>query len=396
MRVLTISNLYPPHAYGGYELSCRDVMRQFEDAGDEVHVLTSTARLPGVKEEIEPHVRRTLHPYWDWEQHVPTVPRRRARYARARANHAELQRALDEVTPDVVSIWHLGGLDVTLTAAVRRRGIPQVITMQDEWLVYGPGLDPWARLFDRPLLRRLSQVGGVPTRLDLADSLITFCSSCTRDRTRSAGVALPGRVEVLPLGVDLRDFPRNIGTPSRGWRLLYVGRIDGVKGIETLLRALPLLPVETNLQVIGGGNASYRRRLLQLCSELGIEDRVAFGSVPRNQLAAIYDAADIVVFPSEWPEPFGLVPLEAMARGRPLVATGTGGSAEYLVDGENCVLFRPGDAVALAAAVRRVNSEEQLRAQIVTGGIATAGRLTIDRYALRQLELHRSLVRSGG
>jgi glycogen synthase len=80
-----------------------------------------------------------------------------------------------------------------------------------------------------------------------------------------------------------------------------------------------------------------------------------------------------VLFPVRWEEPWGLVPLEAMAAGRPVVATATGGAAEYLRDGENALVVPPDDPVALAAAVRRLE-DEGLRARLVAGGRATAAR----------------------
>jgi len=74
------------------------------------------------------------------------------------------------------------------------------------------------------------------------------------------------------------------------------------------------------------------------------------------------------------------VPLEAMARGRPAVATGRGGSAEYLRDGENCVLFGAGDPEALAAAVRQLGADPGLRARLRAGGLDTAPRHTAERF----------------
>ncbi|MHB1534379.1 MAG: glycosyltransferase, partial [Acidimicrobiales bacterium] len=91
--------------------------------------------------------------------------------------------------------------------------------------------------------------------------------------------------------------------------------------------------------------------------------------------------ADCLVFPSEWPEPFGLVPLEAMACGTPVVATGAGGSAEFLVDGANCLLFAPGDPAALAKAVRRLAGDPGLRNLVRDGGWQTSARLSVDQMA---------------
>jgi glycosyltransferase involved in cell wall biosynthesis len=162
--------------------------------------------------------------------------------------------------------------------------------------------------------------------------------------------------------------------------LLFVGRVEVRKGIETLLRALPLLD-ETTLDVVGPIDARYRATLHRLIADLGIEGRVTFDVAPRAALRDRYLASDAVVFPSEWDEPFGIVPLEAMACERPVIATGTGGSAEFLRDRTNCLLFPAGDSAALAAAVERLAREPGLRATLVRGGIETASELTTDRLA---------------
>ena len=90
----------------------------------------------------------------------------------------------------------------------------------------------------------------------------------------------------------------------------------------------------------------------------------------------MYAAADVVVFPVRWAEPWGLVPLEAMAVGRPVVATCTGGSAEYLRDGENCLVVPAEDPDALARAVARLSSDAALRDRLRARGFETAARFT--------------------
>jgi glycosyltransferase involved in cell wall biosynthesis len=89
-------------------------------------------------------------------------------------------------------------------------------------------------------------------------------------------------------------------------------------------------------------------------------------------MAALYRSADVVLFPSEWNEPFGIVGLEAMACAVPVVATGTGGSGEYLAHESNCLLFEKGDPDALADAVRRLAGDAGLRRRLVAAGRATA------------------------
>jgi glycosyltransferase involved in cell wall biosynthesis len=176
------------------------------------------------------------------------------------------------------------------------------------------------------------------------------------------------------------------------WRLLFVGRVVAEKGVASLVKALPLLPPATTLEVVGHASDHQLDQMKQLTRDLGVADQVRFSRSPREELPSRYGAADLLVFPSEWPEPFGIVPLEAMACGVPVIATGTGGSGEFLEDGVNCVLFPPRDPPALAAAVQRVANDPVLRRHIVAGGSKTAAHLTMDRYAEELERLHHLAV----
>jgi glycosyltransferase involved in cell wall biosynthesis len=97
---------------------------------------------------------------------------------------------------------------------------------------------------------------------------------------------------------------------------------------------------------------------------------------PRAELPAVIDDHDAVVFPARWEEPWGLVPLEAMARGRAVVSTARGGSREYLRDADNCLVFEADDALGLANAVRRLAGDDALRVRLRQGGLVTARRHT--------------------
>jgi glycosyltransferase involved in cell wall biosynthesis len=156
---------------------------------------------------------------------------------------------------------------------------------------------------------------------------------------------------------------------------------------------LPLLPEDAHLEIDGYGAPEVVDELVALAISLGVSERVTFTRSPRSTLADRYRNADVVLFPSEWAEPFGLVPLEAMARGTPVVATGTGGSGEFLHDGDNCLLFPPGDPSALAAAVLRLASDGDLRRRVAEGGARTAREMTIDRYAERLEAVHEEAAR---
>ena len=191
-------------------------------------------------------------------------------------------------------------------------------------------------------------------------------------------------------GVDRRRFAER-PPQAWGWRLAYVGRIDPRKGIDLAIRALGELPDAATLAVDGWGDEEHLAELRSLVDELGLGERVSFSRSARSDLAGVYAAADAVLFPVRWDEPWGLVPLEAMSVGRPVVATGRGGSGEYLAAGENCLLFDPdeGGAPALAAALRRLAEDDALRERLRAGGRATAAKLTEDAFngaVLRELE----------
>src|SRR3954452_562172 len=396
MRVLTLTNGYPPHAYGGYELTCDDVMRRFRAQGHDVTVLTVEQRLPGVAEAVEPDVHRILRLYWDWETNRPAIPRSpRARLRIEQHNLAALDTALRTSRPDVVSVWHMGALSLSLLAELDARRILMVFTVANEWPAHCEVLDGWARLWRR-WPARPHHVGGVPTRPPmLPDATFNVVSEFTRQRTMSRGAPwdLSGAPIVNP-GIDTDDFPLDGAEPGAewSWKVLYVGRVDPPKGVETLVRGLAMMPPDARLEIVGGGDAGYRRKLLGLASELGVADRITVHALPREQVRDRYVANDVVVFPSEWEEPFGLVPLEAMACARPVVATARGGSVTFLRDRDNCLVFGVSDPAALAAAVTEVATDEGLRRRIVAGGLATAPHYTAERYAEELLRLHGAAV----
>ena len=388
-RILTVTNWYPPHHRGGYELNCADVMTRLAARGHDVEVLCSNERLPDAPDEPEPlPVRRVLKMYWRDE--APWKPSLPGQLRIERANQAALDAAIDELRPDVVSAWHMAAISLNLLTATVRRGIPIVYAICDSWPTYTLVFDPWSKRFNRSRLSRtaahvVERFAGVPAVLpDLgAVGHAGFVSAFTRDDVqRNSPWNFPDS-EIIPSGIDREILHRDEvpADESWKWRLAYFGRFDPRKGTDCLIRALPLLPHQASLAMYGRGGEGERRRLQQLAGDLGVEGRVTFGSLDRDELGAAYRSADAVVFPSEWPEPFGLVPLEAMECGTPVVATGVGGSADFLEDGVNCVLFEPGDHQDLAQALLRLSQDSQLRQRIIDAGRGTALSYDVARMA---------------
>ena len=215
-----------------------------------------------------------------------------------------------------------------------------------------------------------------------ADRIIATC--CDELRELHGMGTDPDRVDVVPCGVDLDHFrpdgPRD-GRTGRS-RIVVVSRLVARKGVDDVIRALAALP-DAEL-VVAGGPPHDRlvsdpevRRLLGIARQCGVADRVRLrGALSRTEVAALLRSADVVAC-TPWYEPFGIVPLEAMASGVPVVASAVGGMLDSVVDGVTGLHVPPRDPLALAAALGRLLGDGGLRARFGEAG----RRHAVDHYA---------------
>jgi glycosyltransferase involved in cell wall biosynthesis len=213
-----------------------------------------------------------------------------------------------------------------------------------------------------------------------------FVSRFLLERAMELGLTLPD-VAVAHSGIAPWFMQPGVAAEWR-WRLLHVGRLHPDKGIADAVRCLAHLPRQATLTFAGSWDPRDESALASLIRQLGLQERVTMlGRRPHHDVAELYRSFDAVLFPVRWDEPWGLVPLEAMGCGCPVIATGRGGSGEYLRDGENCLIVNPADPVALAAAVGRLAHEPELRHELRAGGLATAPAYTEDAFNA-QVEQH--------
>ncbi|MEY2403655.1 MAG: glycogen synthase, partial [Acidimicrobiaceae bacterium] len=374
---------------------------RFRARGHDVTVLTTSYRREGVNDLLESAspVRRTLDFYWRGDELY--VPGRRGVLAIERLDQRELRRALRDVDPDVVSVWNMGALPLSVIAGLIRSRRPLVYHVCNEWPALDLQYDGFRALLQRhPVLGRMAaRALQVPTELPDLGTSGTFCW-VSRSTWESAERATPWRFPrsvVVHTGISHDDFPP-VAPPAKPkpWRgrLLYVGRIEGLKSVETIVEALPMLEGMT-VDLVGPQDPSYFAGVMQLAGQLGVADRISTTVSTRRELRDRYSAADALLFTSKV-EPFGLVPIEAMACATPVVASGAGGSTEFLSDGSNCLLYEPGDAAELAAAVQRLAAEPELRLSLATTGLATAAEFSVDRLADRLEEAHLAAVAARG
>ncbi|MEJ5915810.1 glycosyltransferase [Pseudokineococcus sp. 1T1Z-3] len=220
----------------------------------------------------------------------------------------------------------------------------------------------------------------VSVEAQLAGSADLVLATCRDEVRELAELGAPAeRVDVVPCGVDLDAFTPSgeVGGPPRHQphRVLVVGRLVERKGVEDVVRALALVPAgapghalsRTELLVAGGpaetqlGLDAYARHLRDVAAEVGVGERVRLlGRVGHGDLPALLRSADVVVA-APWYEPFGIVPLEAMACGVPVVGSAVGGLLDTVDDGVSGVLVPPRDPVALAAALGPLLADDERR-----------------------------------
>jgi glycosyltransferase involved in cell wall biosynthesis len=209
------------------------------------------------------------------------------------------------------------------------------------------------------------------------------------------------RISVVPCGVDLDRFGRGAAEPRTEGRhrLVAACRLVERKGVGNAISALAAVP-NAELHVAGGpsvedlGRDPQARRLLALAESLGIADRVVLrGRVERDAMPALLRSADAVVC-VPWYEPFGIVPLEAMACGVPVVASAVGGQTDSVVHGVTGVHVSPRDPDALAAALRALLADPRRRAELGAAGAKRArARYGFDRIARATREIYADVAR---
>jgi len=209
----------------------------------------------------------------------------------------------------------------------------------------------------------------------------------------------PGEYKIIPNGIDAETFGGEHVQPLPEYsdgktNVLFVGRLEKRKGLRYLLAAWPAITSQypdTRLIVVGEGD--LRQELAAFAEERRLRNVVFVGYVPNNQLPRYYRTAHIFCAPSTGFESQGIVLLEAMAAGRPIVASDIAGYRTVITNGQEGLLVPPADEAALAAAITRLLSDEELRQRLGQAGRVTAQRYSWDRVASQVLNYYVEVAR---
>jgi glycosyltransferase involved in cell wall biosynthesis len=278
---------------------------------------------------------------------------------------------------DLVHTHTLAAGNVLARTAARLAGVPVLAHLHIE-NHFRPATEPVLRRLDNATARRCARLVAV--------------SQDTRRAYERQGYPR-SRIEVVYNGVEAAaangSLRTEVGLPADVPLVAELGRLCEVKGQRELIRALPRLP-DARLALIGtdlerGG--AFQVELEQEAERLGVRGRVLFAGYRRDAPALLAEA-DVVALPS-WTEGLPLAALEAMAQGRPVVATPVGGTPEVVVDGETGLLVPPRDPEALAAAIGRLLGDPDLRRRLGDAGRRRAEeRFSLEAMTRRMLAIY--------
>jgi len=229
---------------------------------------------------------------------------------------------------------------------------------------------------------------------DIADILVVNSTPMKQLLIKEYPKIPQEKIRIILNGVDTKKFNTNEKLQWNGKpNILFVGRLHPVKGVDILIRAIKLLEYQLpKIFLYIAGTGPLEKELFQLVKELEIEDRVKFlGFIPPEELPIYYNSADICVFPSIY-EPFSLVTIEAMASGKPVIASKVGGLAEIIKDGDNGILVEPNNPDTLAYAINKVWEDKNLYSYLSQNALHSSKSYDWENIARQYLELYKELI----
>lgn len=397
VKILVVTNLYPPHHAGTFDLRCESIVNNLKLRGHQVRVLTSMhgMHLPQQGGDVER--RLWLNGAYDHELVTSFNELKKLEIE----NHVALNDSIANFAPDLVHVFSLQGLPKSFIFGLRQCGVPTVYDVADNWLALDVHTDPWLRWWNHPatnFTRKTLELSGqrnsidesAPTRLmkgydrmpelyvehPLPNSLnafrferIYFASPWLKEAAETAGFHV-AHADVIYPGIPTQTFVGEVKPASAPVEKFIVatslhkrsGVLCAVKAIQQL-RKNPAAG-RVSLSIYGKGDSSYVAELRSLIALKQLP--VDFLNVSNlvRELPAMYRRHDALLYTNEEPEPFSFTVLEAMAAGLPVIGTAIGGTRELLRHGENAFTYTPGDDYELATRIQEVQLSPALRAQM--------------------------------
>ena len=418
MKILAISNFFPPYHAGGYGLLCYRLVSGLQQRGHEVTVLTTDPRDFAQTDAGAQHsdqftgevVRRLrLIPATNPKEIVP----------RTLHNNRVVRQVLRSRF-DLIYGFSMDEIGFDVYHAALASGVPGITVVGDTWLAQAwrnlSIYDPWtgllhprkqsfARRTASALLRGMGRGAGAftgiaPARYCTSQSISQFL----HDDLTQSGAPVGDRCSVIPIPLPREYFDADgrpvghSGVRARGLRALFVGRMELLKGPDTAIQALAEAvragaDVTLTLTGLRARAGEVGRQLETLARDLGVADRIRWDEAPDTaSLIQVYRNHDVFLFPSRIIEGFGMVNAEAMACGLPVLGTAIGGSAEVILDDETGFRYAPGDHRALGRRLAQLAGDRVLLERLSAGALRAVLRFEYERVLDRTEALIAAVV----
>jgi glycosyltransferase involved in cell wall biosynthesis len=389
VRILVLSDLYPPVAFGGYELDCQSFVDGLRDRHE---ILVLTSNLDASEAPVEAHVRREL----------PWAGRGRVRATAASATTAlraakVVRRTVAEFEPDLVYVSNCVSVPQAAPAVAMNMGLPMAYRLSETFfatqLYWGDRflrhLRPGERGMRGIWARAMRLANRHPAlRLDPTRPSRAAVSWASRDLSTRA--PLPEGIEVVlervvyPASAQSERFARIERARAEEPTVVYLGRVTINKGAELAVRAVGRVRergIPARLLVLGTVDDETRAQLDAAAAEAGMLDALELrGRVAEDEIGEALRTAHALVVPSIVPDVFPLVCIEGALAGIPIVAAHTGGIPEALQDGTEALLFPVGDGDAFAEALWETLAEPATADQRAARARERMSALTPERY----------------
>jgi len=361
MNVAIFASAYYPHV-GGVEETVRQLAREYRRQGISAIILTNRWPRSLPREELYEET-----PVYRLALREPEGS------LKARVNYLlthrvicrEMFRILEKHRIDLLHVQCVSSNGHYARIAKGELGLPLVVTTQGE------------RTMDATQLYQRSAFMNQELRALLGEAdHITACSRHTLDDMEEYwGKPFGTRASVVYNGIDPGDFDGVAPHAAQGPYILGIGRLVPQKGFDVLLRAFARANI-AGWKLLIAGEGPERDALENLLRDLGLREHAKLiGRADRSMAAALFRGCEFFVLPSRM-EPLGIVNLEAMAAGKPVIASRVGGVPEIVIEGETGLLFPAENDRALAAALARLASDTALRERLGAAGRRAAGEFT--------------------
>jgi glycosyltransferase involved in cell wall biosynthesis len=370
IRILLVSNLFPPHVMGGAELVAFRQARRLQARGHSVSVLAGRMACSGAAGGLSVSDEDGIRV---WRTQLASFSADEGFFVSA--INEQFPFVLEAERPDLVHAHNLNGLGYPLIALARGQGLPIVVTLHDHggYCHRGTALRPDDSLCREPqecalacqnVIQPRSMSGSLPLRLrrdyvawalGQADRLIAPSRNLARAYV-AAGVAEAGQVEIISNGIDLEPFHRVARRNETVLSFTCIAFLGEHKGILDLLHAAALLAKDRELvgrwSLTIAGDGHLRPEVEAQIASGRFGGAVTYlGRIGRDRVVSELASTDVVILPSRWPENEPVVLLEAIAAGAAQLATYIGGIPDLVQQGVTGELIPPADPEALARAM---------------------------------------------